>query len=77
VKIKIRPEHASMLQMNDWPSGLRDGEDARGAAPPSSRDPGRASRGYPPFSLTELEWHHDDPADEAHPRWQISGKPGR
>ena len=69
MKIKIRPEHASMLQMNDWPTELRDGERARPAD--------RAGRGYPPFSLAELEWHHDDPVDEAHPRWQISGKPSR
>ena len=100
MKIKIRPEHASMLQMNDWPTGLRDGESARpaasaapartaripavpgvgtarGAALPSSRDPGRAGRGYPPLSRAELEWHHDDPADEAPARWQIRGKPSR
>ena len=150
MKIKIRPEHASMLQMNDWPTGLRDGESARpagpgnaepcgpgprgpgyaeptshgyavpaghgctepaagsarpgalagpaasaapartaripavpgagtarGAAWPSSRDPGRAGRGYPPLSRAELEWHHDDPADEAPARWQIRGKPSR
>jgi hypothetical protein len=69
VKIKIRPEHASMLQMNDWPTELPDGEGARPAD--------RAGRGYPPFSLTELEWHHDDPADQAHPRWKISGEPSR
>jgi hypothetical protein len=62
VKIKIRPEHASMLRMNDWPS---------------SRGPGRAGRGYPPLSLAELEWHHDYPPDEARPRWQIRGKPSR
>jgi hypothetical protein len=92
VKIKIRPEYASMLQMNERLAGLRDGEGtrldgpgyaepriatARGAAPPSSRDPGRAGRGYPPLSLAELEWHHDNLADEARPRWQIRGKPSR
>jgi hypothetical protein len=92
VKIKIRPEYASMLQLNDWLTGLRDGErarlggpgyaeprvvTARGAASPSSRDPGRAGRGYPPLGLAELEWHHDYPADEARPRWRICGKPSR
>ena len=50
---------------------------ACGASLPSSRDPGRAARGYPPASRAELEWHHDLPADEARARRQISGKPGR
>ena len=31
MKIKIRPEHASMLQMNDWLAELRDGESAEPA----------------------------------------------
>ena len=56
MKIKIRPEHASILQMNDWPTGLRDGESARPAGPgnaepcgPGPRGPGYAeptSHGY-------------------------------
>jgi hypothetical protein len=29
VKIKVRPEHVGMLEMNDWLSGPRDGESAR------------------------------------------------
>ena len=84
VKIKIRPEHASRLQMDDRPTGLRDGESARPVGPsdaepggPGPNGHGRAGRGYPPFSLAELEWHHDDPADQAHPRWKISGEPSR
>ena len=149
MKIKIRPEQASMLQMNDWPTGLRDGESARPAGPGNAepcgpgprghgyavpishgyavpaghgctgpaagtpwpgalagpaasaapartaripavpgagtargaalpgRDPRRAGRGYPPLSRPELEWHHDDPADEAPARWQIRRKPSR
>jgi len=38
---------------------------ARGAAVPTSHDPGRAARGYPPASRTELERHHDFPAAQA------------
>jgi hypothetical protein len=33
VKIKIRPEHAGMLQMNDWLAELQDGESAEPAGP--------------------------------------------
>jgi hypothetical protein len=33
VKIKIRPEHASMLQMNDWLAELQDGENAEPTGP--------------------------------------------
>jgi hypothetical protein len=33
VKIKIRPEHADMLQMNDWLAELQDGESAEPAGP--------------------------------------------
>lgn len=67
MKIKTRPKHASMLQTHDRRTELRDG----------SRDSGRVGRGYPPLRRAELEWHHFYPGDEAHPRWQISGKPSR
>lgn len=83
VKIKTRPKHGGTHRMNGWLAGLRDGESARpvgaarGAASPSNRNPGRAGRGYAPLSQAELEWHHDYQADEAYPRWQMSGKPSR
>lgn len=50
---------------------------ALGVALPSSRNLGRAGRGYPPLGRAELEWHHDYQADEARPRRQPSGEPSR
>jgi hypothetical protein len=52
------------------------GADADGGALPGSRNPGRAGPGHP-ASQAELEWHRDHPDDDAHPRWQVSGKPRR
>jgi hypothetical protein len=40
---------------------------ARRTALRTSRDPGRAARGYPPPTRAQLEWHHDFPADDAMP----------
>ena len=40
MKIKIRPEHASMLQMNDWLAGLRDGESAEPTGPDDAEPTG-------------------------------------
>ena len=40
MKIKIRPEHASMLQMNDWLAELRDGESAEPAGPDDAEPTG-------------------------------------
>jgi hypothetical protein len=37
------------------------------AALRTSRDPGRAARGYPPPTSPQLEWHHDAPAGQATP----------
>jgi hypothetical protein len=44
VKIKIRPEHASMLEMNDWLAELRDGDNAEPTGPGSAEPigPGNA-----------------------------------
>jgi hypothetical protein len=48
VKIKIRPEHASMLQMNDWLAELRDGESAEPTGPDDAEPtgPGPGGPGY-------------------------------
>ena len=40
VKIKIRPEHASMLEMNDWLAELRDGENAEPTGPGNAEPTG-------------------------------------
>ena len=40
MKIKIRPEHASMLQMNDWLAELRDGESAEPTGPDDAEPTG-------------------------------------
>ena len=40
MKIKIRPGHATMLQMNDWLAALRDGESADPAGPGHAEPPG-------------------------------------
>jgi hypothetical protein len=45
------------------------------AALRTSRDPGRAARGYSPPSRAELEWHHDFPADEAMPAGRYAENP--
>ena len=51
VKIKIRPEHAGMLQMNDWPAELQDGESAEPAlalpSPPVLATPCRPATAMP------------------------------
>jgi len=48
VKIKIRPEHASMPQMNDWLAEFRDGESAEPAGPDDAEPtgPGPSGPGY-------------------------------
>jgi len=48
VKTKIRPEHAGMLQVNDWLAGLRDGESAEPAGPGQAEPigPGPGGPGY-------------------------------
>ena len=48
MKIKIRPEHASMLEMNDWLAELRDGENAEPTGPGNAEPtgPGPSSPGY-------------------------------
>ena len=40
MKIKIRPEHASMLEMNDWLAELRDGENAEPTGPGNAEPTG-------------------------------------
>ncbi len=74
--LAVRDRDMALARTAPIPAVPGDGT-ARSAALPSSCDPGRAVHGYPPASQAELEWHHDFPADEAHPRWQISGKPSR
>jgi len=51
-------------------------EPGGGAALPGSHYAGRAGPSRP-ASQAELEWHHDHPDDDAHPRGQESGKPRR
>ena len=48
MKIKIRPEHASMLEMNDWLAELRDGENAEPTGPGNAEPtgPGPSGPGY-------------------------------
>ena len=48
MKTKIRPEHAGMLQMNDWLAELRDGESAEPAGPGKAEPigPGPGGPGY-------------------------------
>ncbi len=40
MKIKIRPEHASMLEMNDWLAEFRDGENAEPTGPGNAEPTG-------------------------------------
>ena len=45
------------------------------AAAGTSRDPGRAPRGYSPASGAELEWHHEFPAAQIMPAGQQAEHP--
>jgi len=58
VKIKIRPEHASTLEINDWLAELRDGENAEPAGPgnaeptgPGDAEPTGPGPGGPGFAV--------------------------
>ena len=48
MKIKIQPEHASMLEINDWLAELRDGENAEPTGPGNAEPagPGPSGPGY-------------------------------
>ena len=46
MKIKIQPEHASMLEINDWLAELRDGENAEPAGP-GNAEPAGPGNGEP------------------------------
>ena len=61
VKIKIRPEHAGMLQMNDWLAELQDGESAEPAlalpSPPVLATPCRPAIAMPcQLALATPSW---------------------
>ena len=45
MKIKIRPEHAGVLQMNDWLAELRDGESAEPVGPDDAEPAGPGHAG--------------------------------
>jgi len=64
VKTKIRPEHAGMLQVNDWLAGLRDGESAEPAGPGKAEPigPGPDGPGY----AVPASYGHGVPAGPGH-----------
>ena len=61
MKIKIRPEHAGMLQVNDWLAELSDGESAEPAGP----GPGPAEPTGPGYAVPAV-YSHAVPASPGH-----------
>ena len=64
MKTKIRPEHAGMLQMNDWLAELPDGESAEPAGPGKAEPigPGPGGPGY----AVPASYGHGVPASPGH-----------
>jgi hypothetical protein len=74
--VAVRDRHMAPARTAPIPAAAGAGT-GRGASLRSSRELRRAGRDYPPASRAEPEWHHDHPADQTDPRWQVTGKPRR
>ncbi len=73
MKTKIRPEHAGMLQMNDWLAELRDGESAEPAGPGKAEPigPGPGGPGY----AVPASYGYGVPAGHAEPGGYVRAGP--
>jgi len=72
--VAVRDRYAATGTAGPDPAVPRNSSAGR-AALRTSRDPGRAARGYPPAGQAELEWHHDPPADWAVPAGRYAADP--